>query len=63
MIKEGIVGIYRIIKSFINLVILGFRELGMSIINAKSLYKNNKRIEKNAFVRKNSHIDINNEIF
>lgn len=63
MIIRSIVGIFNLVKSFIKLVIKGIKELILIIQNAKGLYNNSKRVEKNITIRRNSHNDINNEIF
>jgi len=63
MIIKSIVSIFRLVKTFINLIITGFKELILAIKDAKVLYVSGRRIEKNTTVRRSSHKDINNEIF
>jgi len=63
VIIKSIVGVFKLVKSFINLVIKGFKELILAIKGAKGLYTSGRRIERNVAVRRSSHKDINNEIF
>lgn len=63
MIIKSIVGIFKLVKTFIKLVINGFKELILAIKDAKGLYTSGRRIERNTAVRRSSHKDINNEIF